>query len=162
MKKSKKPLVVLIVIVVCVSLCISLTACFNKISFSLENVQTILNDEYYSDTTGPHFQMVNNIESKDKLNAFFNTEYFGNNKAMELTQFDDNYFKANNLLVVCMLSGEDYIIEIVELSVRSKELLVHIQTNKGSSVKRKYFYYFISVDKNDVANINKFSYIIKS
>lgn len=62
MKYLKK----LSLILLCLTMCLCLTSCFDTISFIIENAQVSFNNKYYSDLEWSHFLMLQ--KQVDELN----------------------------------------------------------------------------------------------
>lgn len=149
------------VIILLLVFVVSLVGCTIKnVAYKVESIDAELNAEFSSN--GMRFQMVNKIASVEELKEFFENEYFGVGTLDKLTFFDESYFQTNCLLLVCYTKGDKEKYEITNISIRGEELFVTIERNYVSSAIFKYDYKFLTVKKEDIVNINKFSYIIKN
>lgn len=142
-----------------VALVFTLASCVGKgIDFKIEKVDVELNNKY--DTQLTHFQMTNKIANVGEFERFFNNEYFGVGTAEKFTKFDDKYFENNTLIVVCFPKGQNERAEVVELKLKGDELFTIIERTYIAGATWTYSYFFVTVAKSDVNNINKLSYII--
>lgn len=156
--------IVIAVIIIChiAVMGVGLVGCASVvIPFTKETVNVQLNSVYSIE--GQSFQTVNSIDSRDTLKRFFDIDYFGLSTSQQFTVFDDDYFAVNNLLVICYVGEDNERIVVTEINAKSEEMFVTIEVNKNDNKgKIQHIYRFLTVSKEDVKNITKFSYVIMS
>lgn len=159
----KKIVIALTIICVAALMCIGLVGCAPVvIPFTKETVKAQLNSAY-STLDGQSFQTVNSIDSCDSLKSFFDIDYFGLNTSQQFTMFDDDYFADNNLLVICYVGEDNERIVVTEINAKSEEMFVTIEVKKNDiKGKIQHIYRFLTVSKEDIKDITKFSYVIIS
>lgn len=143
-----------LVLIILITL-LAFVSCANNIEYKIENIDCDLNNEYVYP-----LQMINPIRNTNEMSLFFNNKQFGKVELSDFSKFNDSYFKNNVLLIICYAGDANTSIDINSVFIRSSELFVGINSSKISG-NTHYKYKFITIEKELVKNVEKYSYIIK-
>lgn len=152
----KKSLIVLSIILV-LSLSILLVGCSQNIEYSEEIIDDLVGVEIEDNS---YMQTITQYGSVEEFEKFLNISKLDILK-LDFSKFDSEYFEQNALLVVCLAGHKNIRFSIEKVFVKNNELFVSINSEKLLNTNYSN-YKFLTIKRNLLKGINKYSYIIKT
>ena len=141
---------------------LSAVSCFsNQIEFNVLSIKPPLERKI---VLNKYLPMVSKVASKEELSTFYKEQFIESVDIEDINEFqvfNDEFFAEKSLLLICYSGDENMNITINDISLRGNELFVIFNADTISALTH-YTYFFVSVNKVDITNVNKFSYVIKS
>ena len=160
MRKFKiKAVCILLLLLICIMGMIGCTG--SKIAYTVEDVNMQIDTTYNEDKPSPN-RTVNSISDRDGLISFFDNAFFDNIDPKGLEMFDEIFFDSKDLLIISLLGDKDTLVEISNVTTSGTQLFVHMITSNNTGKHVKYIYKFISIEKDDVKDISRHGYVIRS